>query len=100
MLTPRIPVQTVEEDERMNALLITCTLKASPERPDTAALAGVVVDALREEGVEVASVRVADHAVSPGAEILVYATPAWLGRPSSAVARALERQPVPAPPCG
>jgi hypothetical protein len=41
----------------MKALLINCTLKASPEKSNTEALAGVVADALREQGVEVASVR-------------------------------------------
>lgn len=55
----------------MKALVINCTLKASPEKSNTEALAEVLADALREEGVEVASVR--------------------------AVARALESKPIPPP---
>lgn len=95
----------------MKAILLNCTLKASPERSNTGALAEVVADALRAEGVEVDEVRLADHAVPPGvesdlgegdewpgirarildAEILVFASPTWLGRPSSIAQRALER---------
>jgi multimeric flavodoxin WrbA len=41
----------------VKALLINCTLKASPEKSNTEALAEVVADALREEDVEVTSVR-------------------------------------------
>jgi multimeric flavodoxin WrbA len=79
----------------MKALLINCTLKPSPEKSNT--------EALRKQEVEVASVRAVDHAISPGgrigdgrgrrvarhppphildSEILIFATPTWLGRPS------------------
>jgi multimeric flavodoxin WrbA len=95
----------------VKALLVNCTLKASPEKSNTEALAEVVAEALREEGVEVASVRAADHSIPPGiesdmgnrdewpgiraqildSEILVFATPTWLGRPSSVAQRVLER---------
>jgi multimeric flavodoxin WrbA len=95
----------------VKALLINCTLKPSPEESNTEALAGVVAEALREQGVEVASVRAVDHSIPPGvesemgegdewpgirtqilaAEILVFATPTWLGRPSSIAQRVLER---------
>jgi multimeric flavodoxin WrbA len=95
----------------VKAVLINCTLKASPEQSNTEALAGVVADALREEGVEVASVRAVDHSIPPGVEsrmgegdewpgirsqildsqILIFATPTWLGRPSSIAQRVLER---------
>src|ERR1700712_5557845 len=95
----------------MKALLLNCTLKASPEPSNTAALAEVVAEALREEGIEVEETRVVDHAVPPGvesdlgegdewpgirarilgSEILVFVTPTWLGRPSSVAQRALER---------
>jgi multimeric flavodoxin WrbA len=37
----------------MKALLINCTLKASPDKSNTEALAEVVADALRDQGVEV-----------------------------------------------
>ena len=95
----------------MKALLINCTLKASPEKSNTAALAEVVAEALREEDVEVGSVRAVDRSIPPGvesdlgegdewpgiraqildSEILLFATPTWLGRPSSIAQRVLER---------
>jgi multimeric flavodoxin WrbA len=95
----------------VKALLINCTLKASPEKSNTEALAEVVADALRAEDVEVASVRTVDHSIPPGvesemgegdgwpgiraqildSEILIFATPTWLGRPSSIAQRVLER---------
>ncbi|MDQ2630433.1 MAG: NAD(P)H-dependent oxidoreductase [Actinomycetota bacterium] len=95
----------------MKAVVLNCTLKASPEASNTGALAKVVADALRAEGVEVDEVRIADHAVPPGVEsdlgegdewpgirarildsqILVFASPTWLGRPSSIAQRVLER---------
>jgi multimeric flavodoxin WrbA len=95
----------------VKALVLNCTLKASPARSNTAALAEVVAAALHEQGVESAEVRVADRSIPPGvesdlgegdewpivraqvleAEILVFATPTWLGRPSSLAQRVLER---------
>jgi len=95
----------------MKAVLINCTLKPSPERSNTEALADVLVDALREEGVVVSSIRAVDHAIATGvesdmgegdewpgiraqivdAEILIIATPTWLGQPSSVSRRVLER---------
>jgi multimeric flavodoxin WrbA len=95
----------------MKALVINCTLKTSPETSNTEALAKVVVDKLRGEGVDVEEVRAVDENILPGvesdmgegdewpairekvvaAEILVVATPTWLARPSSVTQRVLER---------
>jgi len=96
----------------MKALALNCTLKRSPDQSNTAALAQVVLDALSGQGVETEMVRVADHVVEPGvvseavtdadewpalrakvvaADILVIATPTWLGQPSSIAKRVLER---------
>jgi multimeric flavodoxin WrbA len=95
----------------VKATIVNCTLKASPERSNTGALAEVVGGALREREVEVSEVRAVDHALPPGvesdlgegdewpgirerilaAEILVFASPTWLGRPSSVAQRVLER---------
>ena len=95
----------------MRALVLNCTLKPSPQPSNTEQLAGVVVAALREQGVEVETVRLVDHDVKPGvesdlgrgdawpmvrdkllaSEILVVATPTWVGRPSSIAQRMLER---------
>lgn len=95
----------------MKALVVNCTLKPSPATSNTEALAKVVIDKLREEGVEVSEVRAVDKAILPsvesdmgegdewppireailGAEILVIATPTWLARPASVTQRVLER---------
>ncbi|HEY0279156.1 MAG TPA: flavodoxin family protein [Solirubrobacterales bacterium] len=95
----------------MKALILNCSLKPSPEPSNTAALAKVVAEALREKEVEVTEVRLVDHEIKPGvetdmgpgdewptihdavlaAEILVVATPTWIARPSSVAQRMLER---------
>jgi multimeric flavodoxin WrbA len=91
---------------------LNCTLKRSPEPTNTGALAQVVLDALGEHGVTGEQIRLADYRIEPGviseavvegdewpairsrvlaAEILIIATPTWLGQPSSIAKRALER---------
>jgi multimeric flavodoxin WrbA len=95
----------------IRALALNCTLKASPERSNTEALAQVVLDALERRGVEVEMLRVVDRNVPPGvssdegegddwpairerilaSEILIVASPTWLGQPSSIAKRVLER---------
>jgi multimeric flavodoxin WrbA len=95
----------------MRALVLNCTLKPAPEPSNTHALAQVVVDALRARDVTVNEVRIVDEDVKPGvtsdegvgdgwpaireqivdADILVVATPTWVGHPSSLAQRVLER---------
>jgi len=95
----------------MKATLLNCTLKPSPAESNTEALARVVIDALEAAEVETELIRVADFEVKPGvsndegdgdewpqilekllaSEILVIATPTWLGQPSSVSKRVLER---------
>ena len=95
----------------MRALVLNCTLKPSPAPSNTEALARVVIEALEGHGVTTELVRVADHDVRSGvssdegqgdqwpqlrarvlgAEILIMATPTWLGQPSSVAKRVLER---------
>lgn len=96
----------------MRALVLNATLKRSPEPSNTEALARVVADALAAEEVEVSFVRLADHQIDPGvvseavtdgdqwpsiraqivaADILIMATPTWVGQPSSLCQRAIER---------
>jgi multimeric flavodoxin WrbA len=95
----------------MQALVINCTLKLSPEPSNTEALADVVAAELERHGVEVDMVRAVDLDLRPGvrtdmgagddwpalhdkvldAQILVMASPTWLGRPSSVAQRVLER---------
>jgi multimeric flavodoxin WrbA len=95
----------------VKALVLNCTLKASPAVSNTEALVAVVTDALEAEGVETEQIRLVDLAIKPGVssdegpgddwpevrerilanEILIVATPTWLGQPSSVAKRALER---------
>ena len=95
----------------MRALIINCTLKASPATSNTEALAEIVAEALRKGGAETEMIRAADHDILPGvtsdegegdgwpairerildAEILIIATPTWLGKPSSIAQRVTER---------
>ena len=96
----------------MKAICLNCTLKPSPGPSNTEALAEVVLGALREHGVETDVVRLVDHRIDAGvvseavaegdewpsirervlaAEILIMATPTWLGQSSSIAKRALER---------
>jgi multimeric flavodoxin WrbA len=95
----------------MKALVLNCTLKSSPETSNTEALARVVMAQFQRDGVEAEIVRLVDQNIKPGvktdmgegddwpgvhaklkaADILVVATPTWLGQMSSVAKRALER---------
>ncbi|MBB3870974.1 flavodoxin family protein [Brevundimonas mediterranea] len=95
----------------MKALVLNCTLKPSPETSSTEALAQVVIDELEKGGAEVEMVRLVDLNIKPGvktdqgagddwpavhdkimaANIVVFATPTWVGQMSSVCMRALER---------
>jgi multimeric flavodoxin WrbA len=92
----------------VRALVVNCTLKPSPTRSNTDALAAVVIDALRDSAIEVDAA--VDHDIRRvssdedagdawpairetfnGSQIFVLATPTWLGQPSSVAKRVLER---------
>ncbi|MER7661485.1 NAD(P)H-dependent oxidoreductase [Streptomyces sp. NPDC096193] len=95
----------------MRALSLVCSLNASPTSSSSQLLAEQVMTEFRELGVEGELVRVADFDVRPGvatdmgegdewpglrekvmqADILLIATPIWLGHPSSICQRVLER---------
>ncbi|MFE9774702.1 flavodoxin family protein [Streptomyces sp. NPDC005931] len=96
----------------MKALAINCTLEKSPQTSNTEALPASVTGQLEKEGVEVDVVRAVDLDIAPGVvseavhegddwpdvharilacEILVIASPTWLGQPSSVAKRVLER---------
>jgi multimeric flavodoxin WrbA len=95
----------------MRALILNCTLKPSPETSNTEALAEVLIAQMRSDEVECDMVRLVDLNIKPGvksdqgegddwpavrekilqADILVMATPTWLGQQSSVCMRALER---------
>src|SRR3546814_12843086 len=87
----------------MKALLLNCSLKPSPEPSNTEALASIVLDALRKDGVETEMIRTLDHRIAHGvstdmgdgdqwpalhdkilaAAIFIPARPTWPGTPRS-----------------
>jgi multimeric flavodoxin WrbA len=93
------------------AIVLNCTLTPSPEESSTQLMAEQVLDELGKHGVTGEVVRVVDHNVKPGvladmgegdawpalrervvaADILVVATPTWVGNMSSVCQRVLER---------
>lgn len=95
----------------LTALVLTCSLKKSPAPSSSHAIGQEVFDALAEHGVTGEVVRVVDHDVRFGvsadegegdawpqlrekvlaADILVIATPIWMGQPSSVSKVVLER---------
>jgi len=95
----------------MHALVLNCTLKSSPQTSNTEALARVLMAALETQEVTTDILRMVDFDIKPGvssdegdgdqwprireqilaAEILIIATPTWLGRPCSIAQRVLER---------
>jgi multimeric flavodoxin WrbA len=95
----------------MRATALNCTLKRSPQASNTEALTRVMIDALEEMGVECDLIRLVDLDIPVGvesdlgegdpwprvreaicsSEILVLASPTWLGQPASICKVALER---------
>lgn len=95
----------------MKALILNCTLKPSPQTSSTEALARVVIAELEKQKATVELIRLVDLNLKPGvktdegegddwpaihekimaADILIMATPTWLGQMSSVCLRALER---------
>lgn len=95
----------------MQAFGLNCTLKSGDAASSAQRLLDQVLDAMADYGVHTSSARVADFDVRPGvradegdgdqwpalrkrimdAQILVVATPIWMGHPSSLAQRVLER---------
>jgi multimeric flavodoxin WrbA len=95
----------------MRAVVLNCTLKLSPAPSNTEALARVLVREWEAAGIAVEVIRLVDYDVKPGvesdmgpgdawprirekiaaADMLLVATPTWLGQQSSVCMRALER---------
>ena len=99
----------------LRALYVNCTLKPSPELSHTEGLMRVSMAIMERNGVDVDLVRAVDHDLAPGvwpdmrehgaasdawpalyervqaADILVLATPIWLGDKSSVCTRVVER---------
>ena len=97
--------------ESLRALVLNCTLKPSPAESSADLLGTQMLTALQENGVEGEVVRLVDRDIKFGvstdegdgdewpavremmlaADILVIATPIWMGQPSSVCKMALER---------
>ena len=95
----------------LQAVVLVGSLSPSPARSSSELLGTQVLDAMRPHGVTGTVIRLVDHDVKPGvevdmgdgdawpgireqilaADILVLATPIWMGQPSSVTKRALER---------
>src|SRR5689334_11158811 len=98
-----------KNDSALKALVLSCTLKRSPEPSNTEALARVMTAELERVGVSTELVRLVDLNILPGvksdegqgddwpairdriltSDILLLATPTWLGQASSVCQRAL-----------
>lgn len=98
-------------DTPLRAVALVCTLNPSPTSSSSQLLAEQVLAALKEHQVEGELVRLVDHDIKPGvrtdmgggdawpsirrqvlaADIVVLATPTWMGQHSSIAQRALER---------
>jgi len=98
-------------DEPLHALAIVCSLNPSPTKSSSELLASQLLDDLRGFGVTGDSIRAVDYEIKPGvaldmgngdawplirervmgADILIVATPTWMGQPSSVCQRVLER---------
>ncbi|CAA9250281.1 MAG: hypothetical protein AVDCRST_MAG41-2043 [uncultured Corynebacteriales bacterium] len=103
---------TSAQNAALRALALVCTLSPSPARSSSQLLAEQVLEQLENNGVETELIRVVDHDVHYGvvsgpigegdawpairerllaADILVLATPIWMGNPSSIMRKVLER---------
>lgn len=95
----------------LKAVTLVCTLKRSPEESSADKLAHDLAMEFEKQGVAMEFVRLVDHVIKPGveldmkngdewpmirqkimdADILVMATPTWVGQMSSEALRAIER---------
>lgn len=95
----------------LNAIGLNCSLKPSSEPSSTQKLLEEVLEAIGKHGARTDAIRLADHDIKPGvlaheglgdewpairkkiyeSQILIIATPIWMGQPSSIAKRALER---------
>ena len=99
----------------LRAVYINCTLTKSPDPSHTQTLMDRSIEIMRKQGVTVESIRAVDHDIAPGvwpdmtehgwdtdawpaictkvmaADILVIATPIWLGQKSSVCMKVIER---------
>ncbi len=111
MTTSSVSTATPHHDIDLRALVLVCSLKASPAPSSSELLGRQVLEQLQQYGVTGEVLRVVDHDVKFGvttdegdgdgwpvirgklmsSDILVLATPIWLGQPSSVCKVVLER---------
>jgi multimeric flavodoxin WrbA len=102
---------TTDSNPTLTAVALVCTLKPSPAESSSELLASQILAELAKSGVTGSSLRVADYDVRFGvetdmgdgddwpkirsqilaADILVLATPTWMGHPASIANQVLER---------
>ena len=111
----RLCAENTTDFSDLKALVLNCTLKLSPEGSHTDKLLGIVETIMTRNKVSVDRVRVVDLDIAPGvypdmtehgakkddwpqlwekvsaANILILATPIWLGEKSSVCQRVIER---------
>lgn len=95
----------------LRAVALVCTLRPSPSESSSDLLARQVVEALSQQNVETTTIRIADHNIATGvaidmgdgdewpeirkqiidADILLIATPIWMGHTSSVAQKVMER---------
>lgn len=95
----------------LTALALNCTLKQSPDESSTEVIARQILDELGTHDIQGSSIRAVDYDLRPGveadmgagdqwpgiverireADVLVFASPTWLGHMSSVAQRVLER---------
>lgn len=109
--TDESATQTRSSGKGLTAVALVCSLKQSPARSSSQLLAQQVLDRMKTQGVRGSVIRVVDRTVKPGvgadmgegdewpqiraaiidADILIVATPTWMGQQSSVCQRVLER---------
>lgn len=97
--------------DNLKAFIINCTLKQSPETSNTDKLIGKVIKEYLTLGVNAETLRIADYDIKPGVssdegngdqwpevfekikgcDILILASPIWVGRTASTTQRVIER---------
>jgi len=101
----------MSDNQQLRALILACSLSGAPAISSSEKLARELTDELQRYDVQSEVIRVVDHDIQPGVEldmgdgdewpeirkkmiasqILVIATPIWVGHPSSVAQRVVER---------
>lgn len=98
-------------EQHLSAIALNCTLKPRPSESSSEVISAQILEELGKHGIITKALRVVDYEVRPGveadmgdgdqwpeiahlireSEILVFATPTWVGHMSSVAQRVLER---------